>query len=101
MPNRIRILMVAAMNLTAMAHAQANDQPTSNHTAQRPPTEAQVGESWRYPGNVRARSAEPSGRPGWLVAGLGVLVAALVLAGGLAVTTTRRARRGVRVGQAA
>jgi hypothetical protein len=65
-----------------------------------PPTDAQVGESWRHPGNVRARSTEPSGRPGWLVPGLGVLAAALVLAGGLAVTT-RRARRRVRVGQAA
>jgi hypothetical protein len=37
--------MLAAMNLagmTAVAHAQAND-------ARRPPTERQVGESWRQP----------------------------------------------------
>ena len=71
----------------------SQQQPTTADTL-RPSTETQVGESWRHPGNVRARSAEPSGRPGWLVAGLGVL------AGGLAVATTRRARRRVRVGQA-
>jgi hypothetical protein len=43
--------MVAAMNLagmTTLAHAQANDQPTSNHTARRPPTQGQVGEPYRY-----------------------------------------------------
>jgi hypothetical protein len=43
--------MVVAMNLagmTTLAHAQANDQPTSNHTARRPPTQGQVGEPYRY-----------------------------------------------------
>ena len=118
---------LAAMNLaatTAIAQAPTNDDPTSTRhhalgqleptaeaaaqeqpgitdDSRRPPTEAQVGESWRHPGNVRVRPAEPSGQPGWLVLGLGVLAAALALAGGLAVTTTRRARRRVRVGQAA
>lgn len=79
----------------------SQDQPTIADDSRWPPTEAQVGESWRHPGNVRARSVEPSGRPGWLVPGLGMLAAALVLAGCLAVTTTRRARRRVQVGQAA
>ena len=45
--------------------------------------------------------AEPGGQPGWLVLGLGMLAAALTLVGVLAVTITRRARRRMRVGQAA
>jgi hypothetical protein len=80
---------------------RASQQQPTSADSRRPPTEARVGESWRHPGTVRARSAEPSGQPGWRVLGLGVLAAALALAGGLAVTTTRRARRRVRVGQAA
>jgi hypothetical protein len=44
---------------------------------------------------------EPSGQPGWLVASLGVLAAALALSGGLAVLAARRANRKVRAGQAA
>jgi hypothetical protein len=43
---------LAAMNLAAMttvAHAQANDEPTSNQDARQPPTEGQVGEAWRHP----------------------------------------------------
>jgi hypothetical protein len=79
----------------------SQEQPGIADDGRRPPTEAQVGESWRHPGNVRARPAESSGQPGWLVPGLGVLAAALALAGGLAVTTTRRTRRRVRAGQAA
>jgi hypothetical protein len=42
---------LAAMNLagmTAVAQAQANDQPTSTQDARRPPTQRQVGEPWRY-----------------------------------------------------
>jgi hypothetical protein len=152
MSKRTRALVLgvtlAAMNLaglTAVAHAQSNDDPASNRhralgqlkllaaadhvvasqeqrtdavarfrrgerasqeqptiaDARRPPTEAQVGDSWRHPASVPVRPAEPSGQPGWLVLGLGVLAAALALAGGLAVTTTRRARRRVRAGQAA
>jgi cobalamin biosynthesis Mg chelatase CobN len=43
--------IVAAMNLaglTAVAQAQANDQPTSTQDARRPPTERQVGEPRRH-----------------------------------------------------
>ena len=124
---------LAAMNragLTTVAHAQANDEPTSNQDARRPPTpgqvgeawrqpqataeqptvagdthrpptESQVGESWRHPTGTPVRSAEPSGPSGWLVASLGVLAAALALAGGLAVLTARRAGRRARLGHAA
>ena len=119
--------MVAAMNLagmTAVAQAQANDQPArrpptqgqvgeSLHQPQvtaeqpniashgrRPPTEAQVGESWRDPMDVPVQPVEPSGQPGWLIPAIGAL-AALTLCGGLAVTITRRARRRTRVGHAA
>jgi hypothetical protein len=120
--------MLAAMSLagmTAVAHAQAND-------ARRPPTERQVGESWRQPqvasqeqtaadaalrrqlarerfsipsgtpAQVPAptQSPEPSGQPGWLVASLAVLAAALVVSGGLAVMAAKRASRRVRAGHA-
>jgi len=120
--------MLAAMNLagmTAVAHAQAND-------ARRPPTERQVGESWRQPqvasqeqtaadaalrrqlarerfsipsgtpAQVPAptQSPELSGQPGWLVASLAVLAAALVVSGGLAVMAAKRASRRVRAGHA-
>jgi hypothetical protein len=125
--------MVAAMNLagmTAVAQAQATDQPTSNRDARRPPTEAQVGETWRQPqvaaeepsvaGDTRrppteaqvgepwrhptrapVPPAEPSGQPGWVMASLVVLAAALALAGGLAVLAARRTGRRARVGHAA
>jgi hypothetical protein len=124
---------LAAMNLAAMttvAHAQANDEPTSNQDARqpptegqvgeawhhpqvaadlptvaddtrRPPTEAQVGEPWRHPTSAPVPPAEPSGQPGWLIPSLGVLAAALVLAGGLAVLAAKRAGRRARVGHAA
>jgi hypothetical protein len=119
---------LAAMHLagmTAVAQAQANDQP-----ARRPPTERQVGESWRHRQaaspeqtaadaalkRVQARErfaipnptpaqapapvpARPSSQPGWLVASLAVLVAAL--AGGLAVLAAKRTRRRARLGHAA
>ena len=91
--------MVAAMNLaavTAVAQAQTNDQPV-----RRPPTEAQVGETWQHPTSAPAPPAESSGQPSWLLASLGVLAAALVLAGGLAVLAARRAGRRARVGHAA
>jgi hypothetical protein len=152
--------MLAALNLagmTAVAQAQANDE---GKDARRPPTERQVGETWRHrqvapenqtttdPAAQRAQArqrywyyesmrtsrqqtaadaalrrqlarerfsipsgtsaqapapepAEPSGQPGWLVASLGVLVAALALIAGVAVMVARRARRRVRAGQAA
>jgi hypothetical protein len=124
---------LAAMNLagmTTLAQAQSTDQPTSNHNARRPPTQAQVGEawrqpqvapeaptvagdtrrpptesqvgeSWRHPTGAPVPSAEPSGPSGWLVASLSMLAAALALAGGLAVLATRRAGRRARLGHAA
>ena len=78
--------------LAAQAQAALDD-------ARRPPTEGRVGESWHPPAKAPVQPVEPSGQPGWLIPALGVLVA-LVLCGGLAVTTTRRARRRVRVGHA-
>jgi hypothetical protein len=123
---------LAAMNLAAMAtvaHAQATNE---GKDARRPPTERQVGETWRHdqaaspeqkaadaalqrqlarehhsipsgtPAQVTAPTPnEPSGTPGWLVASLGVLAAALALAGGLAVLAAKRAGRRARIGTAA
>jgi hypothetical protein len=109
--------MLAAMNLagmTAVAQAQPPDaverfrrgerasqaQPTIADDTRRPPTEAQVGESWRQPVNVPVPPAEPSGHPVSLVAWLGVLAAVLALAGGLVVLVARRAGRKVPAGEA-
>jgi hypothetical protein len=126
--------VLAAMHLaglTAVAHAQANDDPDGKD-ARRPPTERQVGETWRHhqvasPEQTAADTAhrrqlaqerhsipsgtpaqapapvpdEPSGPPGWLLASLAVLAPALALAGGLAVLAARRANRRARVGHAA
>jgi hypothetical protein len=53
--------MLAAMNLagmTAVAQAQANDEPTRTQDARQPPTERQVGES-----TVTARSHHSSRPP--------------------------------------
>jgi hypothetical protein len=116
--------------MTTVALAQANDEPTSNQDARQPPTEgqvgeawrhpqvaaeqptvaddtrqppteAQVGEAWRHPTSAPVPPAEPSGQPSWLIPSLGVLAAALVLAGGLAVLSIRRAGRRARVGHPA
>jgi hypothetical protein len=121
---------LAAMHLagmTAVAQAQANDK-----RVRQPPTERQVGESWRHRQaasqdqaaadatlqRVQARErfsipnatpaptpapvpAKPSRQPGWLIASLAVLVAALALAGGLGVLAARRTRRRARLGHAA
>jgi hypothetical protein len=116
--------------MTTVAQAQSTDEPTSNQDARqppterqvgeawrhpqlaaeqpavaddtrRPPTEAQVGESWRHPTSASVPPAEPSGQPSWLIASLGVLAAALVFAGGLAVLAAKRAGRRARVGHAA
>jgi hypothetical protein len=121
---------LAAMHLvgmTAVAQAQANDEPV-----RQPPTERQVGEAWRHrqaasPEQTAADAAlqrvlarerfsipnatpaptpapvpaKPTGRPGWLIVSLAVLVAALVLSGGLAVLAARRAGRRARLGHAA
>jgi hypothetical protein len=125
--------MVAAMNLaglTAVAQAQSNDGSASHQAARRPPsqgqvgeswrqpqipaeapnvagdtrrppTESQVGESWRHPTGAPVRPGEPSGPSGWIVASLGGLAAALALIAGLAVLATRRAGRRVRARHAA
>ena len=138
MSKRTRALVLAAtlaaMNLaglTAVAHAQANDDPDGK-VARRPPTERQVGEAWRHgqvatPEQTAADAAlqrqlarerfsipnatpaqtpapvpdEPSGTPGWLLASVGVLAAALALAGGLAVLAAKRAGRSARIRHAA
>jgi hypothetical protein len=126
---------LAAMHLvgmTAVAHAQATDQPAGQQATLRPPTERQVGESWRHrqatsqeqtaadatlervqarerfsipnatPTQVPAPApTELSRQPGWLLASLGALVAAVALAGGLAVRAARRTRRRARLGHAA
>jgi hypothetical protein len=138
MSKRTRALVLAAtlaaMNLaglTAVAHAQANDDPDGK-VARRPPTERQVGEAWRHgqvatPEQTAADAAlqrqlarerfsipnatpaqttapvpdEPSRQPGWLLASVGVLAAALALAGGLAVLAAKRAGRRARIRHAA
>jgi hypothetical protein len=123
-------VMLAAMHLaglTAVAHANATDQP-----ATRPPTQGQVGEAWRHRqatsdqqraaeatlGRVLARERfsipnptpaqatapvppKPSSQPGRLIAWLGGLVAAVALAGGLGVLAARRTRRRARLEHAA
>jgi hypothetical protein len=88
--------IVAATNLaamTAVAQAQANDQP-----ARRPPSQSQVGESWRHQTDVPAQPVEPGRLPSWVKASLGLLAAVLALSGGLAVLAARRAGRRARVG---
>jgi hypothetical protein len=117
--------VLAAMNLAGMtAVAQANDQParrpptqgqvgeswhqrqvtaeqpTIASDARRPPTQSQVGESWRHQSSVPRRPAEPGGQPGWRIASIGFLAAALALVGGLAAMAATRPSRGPRVGQA-
>jgi hypothetical protein len=124
---------LAAMNLagmTTVAQAQANNE---GKDARRPPTERQVGESWRkrpvtpqqqtaadaalqrqlarerfsIPTGTPAQAPaptqadEPSGQPGWLLASLGGLAAALALIAGLVVLAARRAGRRARIGHAA
>jgi hypothetical protein len=126
--------LLAAMNLaglTAVAHAQANDDPDGK-VARRLATERQAGEPRRHgqvasPEQATADAAlrrvlarerfsipsetpeqptapappEPSGQPSWLLASLGGFAAGLALAGGLAVFATRRAGRRARVGHVA
>jgi hypothetical protein len=120
---------LAAMHLAAMttvAHAQATnegkdarrpptqgqvgeawhqpqvkaDAPAVAGDTQRPPTQSQVGEPWRHQTSVPGRPAEPGGQPGWRIASLGFLAAALALVGGLAVMAATRPSRRPRVGQA-
>jgi hypothetical protein len=125
--------MLAVMSLagmTAVAHAQANDEPNGKEA--RPPTEGQVGEIWRkrpmtsqqqtaadaalrrqlarerfsIPNGTPAQmpastqAPDPSGQPSWLVPLLAMLAAALAVSGGLAVMAAKRASRRVRAGHA-
>jgi hypothetical protein len=80
---------------------RASQQQPTIADSRRPPTEAQVGESWRHPGNVRVRPPEPSGQPEWLIPAIGVLAAILALVAGLVVMAAKRVGRRVRAGQAA
>jgi hypothetical protein len=57
--------------------------------------------TWGYSNTPAPTPAKPSGQPDWLVPGLGVLAAAMALGTGLTVLAAKRARRRVRVGQAA
>ena len=77
------------------------EQPNAAGDTRRPPTEAQAGGAWHHPTSTPVRLVESSGRPGWLMASLGVLAVALVLAGGLAELAARRTSRRTRIGQAA
>jgi hypothetical protein len=115
--------------MTTVAHAQGNNEgknarrpptqgqvgeawhqpqvaPTEPNVAgdtRRPPTESQVGEPWRHQTdvqtNVPTRPTSPDGPHGWRIASIGLLAAALVLAGGLAVHAATRPGRSTRVGQ--
>jgi hypothetical protein len=118
---------ISLAGMTAVAHAQATDEPT-RHDARRPPTQGQVGEAWHQhsvtsqqetaadatlrrvltrerfsvpngtPAQVPAPTAtQPNGQSGWLIASLGVLASTLVLAVGLAVLAARRASRRARL----
>ena len=108
--------MVAAMTLAGMTVAQAQTSEEGKDV-RRPPTEGQVGETWRkrpvtsqqqtaadaaarrqlaqerssVPGGTPAPEQvdEPSGQPGWLVLGFAV-TAALALVVGLAVMGASR-----------
>jgi hypothetical protein len=137
MSNRARILILGAMlaamhlaDLTAVAHAQAND--PDGKDARRLATERQAAETERErPVTAQQQAAadatlqrvlarerfsipsqtpdqptapappEPSGQSSWLIASLGGFAAGLALAGGLAVLAARRAGRRARVGHAA
>ena len=139
MSNLTRTLIIGAMlaamhlaGMTAVAQAQATDQPAGQQATRQPPTERQVGESWRHrqaasqdqaaadatlkrvqarerfsiPNATPAQTTapvpdEPNGQPGWLLASVGVLAAALALASGLAVLAAKRAGRRARLGPAA
>jgi hypothetical protein len=65
MSSRTRALIVgatlAAMHLaamTAVAHAQAIDEPTGKQAARRSPTQGQAGEAWHQPQKACMQMAE-------------------------------------------
>jgi hypothetical protein len=99
MSRRTRTLVVAATlaaitlaGTSTAAHAQVSDE-----RARRPPTENQVGESWRHQTDVPVQPVEPGGLPNWVMVSLGLLAAVLALAGGLTVRSVRRAVRRARL----
>ena len=113
---------LAAMHLagmTAVAQAQANDDPV-----RQPPTERQVGESWRHrqpaskeqtaadttlgrvlarerfsipdtpPGQVPAPApTQPNRQPSWLLTSLGVLAVVMLVVGATVLVVRRTSRR--------
>ena len=119
------------VGLTAFAHAQANHDPdgkdtrrlaterqvgetwrhrqvaTPEQTAADAALQRQLArERHSIPSGTPAQvtapaPTEPSGRSDWLVASLGVLAAAVALAGGLAVLAAKRAGRRARIQPAA
>jgi hypothetical protein len=123
--------MLAAMNLASMttvAHAQATDQQATRrppaerqvgeswrHRQAASPEQAAVDaalqrvlarERFSIPNATPAEmpaavAPKPSRSSGWLFASLGVLIATLGLAGGLAVRAARRTRRRARLEHAA
>jgi hypothetical protein len=113
--------MLAAMTLAAMT-ALAQAQPTQDDTVKRaaeaqeryystwsygdPAAERALAQeryhsTWRYGDTPTPATAEPSGRPGWLVPVIGVLTAGLALLSVLAAMRLRRTRGRVRVRQVA
>jgi hypothetical protein len=122
--------LLAATTLASTTAVAYADDAAVTRDGRRPPTEGQVGEpdhhrqvasqqaaadaarraalaqeryysTWGYSNTPAPAPAKPSGQPSWLVPGLGVLAATVALATGLAVLAAKRARRRVRVGQAA
>jgi hypothetical protein len=79
----------------------SQEQSTTDTAVQAGLAQERYYSTWGYGDTSAPVPAEPNGQADWLVLGLGVLAAALALTGGLAVTTSRRARRRVRVRQAA
>ena len=100
MSKRTRARIVAVtLGQVGEAWHQPKAAPAVAGDARRPPTESQVGEPWRHQTDVSARPAEPAGQPGWRMASLGLLAAALALAGGFPVHAATGPGRSTRVGQ--
>jgi hypothetical protein len=82
---------------------ESQQQVTAAATLQR----VQVRERFSSPrgtpaqANIQVRQTESSGQPSWLLPSLGVLVAVLMLVGGLAVRAARRTKRKARLEHAA
>jgi hypothetical protein len=82
--------------------AAAQDQAAADATLRRVQARERFSVPNATPAEVPAPvPPRPSGQPGWLIAWLGVLAAALVLAGGLGVLAAKRTRRRARLEHAA